>query len=264
MATVAALYRHPVKGLTPESLERLTALDGGAVDGDRVLGFVFAGDRGEPSRGGWWKPDRFVTLKSTPGLTRLDVRLDTEALRLRMRLDGETLVEGALDAAGRERIASAMTDYVLALDESALRNHPQRAPLRLIGDPARPAFADRAPRHISVIGRASIRALAGALGADVDERRFRANVVIDGAEPWEELGWTGRTLRIGGVDFKVEQPIVRCVATHANPESGERDLDVMKTLTSVFGHEQPLMGVLATPLDGGGELALGDAVEIAG
>ncbi len=263
MATVAALYRHPVKGLTPQSLQRLTALDGGAVDGDRVLGFVFADDRGEPDRGSWWNPDRFVTLKTAPGLTRLDVRLDTKASRLSMQLDGETLVEGALDGAGRERIAAAMTDYVLTLDENPLRKHPQRAPLRLIGDLAHPAFADHAPRHISVIGRASIEALAGALGASVDERRFRANVLFEGAEPWEELGWAGRTLRIGGIDFKVEQPIVRCVATHANPESGERDLEVMNTLTSVFGHEQPLMGVLATPLDGGGELALGDAVEIA-
>jgi hypothetical protein len=264
MATVAALYRHPVKGLTPESLERLTVLDGGAVDGDRVLGFVFAGDRGEPSRGDWWKPDRFVALKTTPGLTRLDVRLDTEASRLSIRLDGETLVETTLDAAGRERIAAAMTNYVLTLDESPLRDHPERAPLRLIGDLARPVITDRAPTHISVIGRASIEALAGALGAEVDERRFRANVIFDSAEPWEELGWTGRPLRIGSVEFKVEQPIVRCVATHANPESGERDLAVLNTLTSVFGHERPTMGVLATPIDGGGELTLGDAVQIAG
>ncbi len=263
MATVAALYRHPVKGLTPEPLERLTALDGGAVDGDRVLGFVFADDGGEPSRGSWWNPDRFVRVKTAPGLTRLDVRLDTEASRLSVRLDGETLAEGALDGPGRERLASAMTTYVLSLDESPLRGHPERAPLRLIGDPARPAFTDHAPTHISVIGRASVEALAGALGAEVDERRFRANVMFDGAEPWEELGWAGRTLRIGGVEFKVEQPIVRCLTTHANPDSGERDLEVMNALTSVFGHEQPLMGVLATPLDGGGELALGDAVEIA-
>ena len=262
MSAVAALYRYPVKGMTPEPRDRLTVLDSGAIAGDRVLGLAFAGVHG-PTRGSWYDPRRFVVLKNTPGLTRLNVCLDPEASRLHVGVDGTTLVDEGLDEAGRGRIASALQRYVLSLDENPLRGHPQRLPVRLIGDPATPAFADHASRHISLIGRASLEALADAMGEQIDERRFRANVMIEGIEPWEEFGWVGRPLRIGEVDFEVAQPIVRCVATHANPDSGERDLDVMKTLTSAFGQDEPTMGVLAVPR-GGGELALGHEVTVLG
>ncbi len=40
MASVATLYRYPVKGLTPESLDRATVLDSGTFAGDRILGLL--------------------------------------------------------------------------------------------------------------------------------------------------------------------------------------------------------------------------------
>ena len=42
MPHVVALYRYPVKGLTPEGCETLTVLDEGRIAGDRVLGVRFA------------------------------------------------------------------------------------------------------------------------------------------------------------------------------------------------------------------------------
>ncbi|HEU4343675.1 MAG TPA: hypothetical protein VFU31_19160 [Candidatus Binatia bacterium] len=42
MPSVAAVYRYPVKGFTPEACERLTVLDEGRNAGDRVLGVRFA------------------------------------------------------------------------------------------------------------------------------------------------------------------------------------------------------------------------------
>ena len=41
--------------------------------------------------------------------------------------------------------------------------------------------------------------------------RFRANLVIDGDEPFDEDHW--RTVRVGGVDFRVAKPVSRCVMT---------------------------------------------------
>jgi uncharacterized protein YcbX len=43
---VTELYRHPVKSFTPERLDQLT-VNGGKIQGDRVLGFRFA-DQGAP------------------------------------------------------------------------------------------------------------------------------------------------------------------------------------------------------------------------
>jgi uncharacterized protein YcbX len=39
---IAALYRYPVKGFTPEECETLGLADGGRIAGDRALGFRFA------------------------------------------------------------------------------------------------------------------------------------------------------------------------------------------------------------------------------
>ena len=65
MPAVAALYRYPLKGFTPEACERLTVLASGAVALDRVLGLAFAGVNG-PTRGSWYDPHGFVVLKNTP------------------------------------------------------------------------------------------------------------------------------------------------------------------------------------------------------
>lgn len=259
MTSVAALYRYPVKGLTAERLDRATVLGSGTFAGDRVLGLLFA-DAGPPVSDGWWPKDRFTVLMNTPALARLRARFDETTSRLSVALDGFTLVEAELGESGRARIAAAVTEYLLALDESPLHGHPERAPLQLVGDVDSPAFHDSGASHVTVMGRPSVNALAEAAGGEVDERRFRMNVVVDGLEPWEELSWVGRAIRIGELDFDVTKPVVRCLATHANPESGERDIEVLKTLTSVFGQAQPTMGVLAVLRGRGGELAVGAGV----
>jgi len=40
----------------------------------------------------------------------------------------------------------------------------------------------------------------------------------------------GGKLRVGNVAFETVVPKVRCLATHANPLTGDRDLPVMQTL----------------------------------
>jgi len=45
MPAVVALYRYPVKGLSPEVCNTLTVLSGGRIAGDRVLAFRFANSR---------------------------------------------------------------------------------------------------------------------------------------------------------------------------------------------------------------------------
>ena len=261
--TVARLYRFPVKGMTAEPAERVRVLKAGAVEGDRVLGFLRTGVVDSPDRpsalGGWWRKQHFTALMVAPGVARLAARFDPDTRRLAIALDGAELAAGDVAAPDdRARLAAAVTRYVAALGEPRLE--PEDA-YTLVGDGATPRFHDRGPGHVTLVGSASVAALAGALGAPVDERRFRMNVTLEGLAPWEELDWIGRRVRIGALDVDVTGPVVRCLATHANPESGERDLDVMQTLTRAFGHEQPTMGVLAVPR-AAGEIAIGDAVTV--
>lgn len=261
MPRVIALYRYPVKGFTPEESDSLTILDEGRVAGDRVLGFRFASSAAPDAA--WSRKHDCVVLMNTPGLARLDVRLDHRALRLRIGLDGSVLADEALDDAGRRRLATAVERYVLDLPENPLSGRPERLPLRLVGDGITPRFQDNEGGHATLHSRESLAAVAAATGdPGLSEVRFRSNIVVGGLEAWEELSWVGRKLRIGQVDFDVVKQKVRCLATHANPRSGERDLPVMTTLMKAFAQQQPTFAVGMVTRGAGGVIHIGDEVSV--
>jgi uncharacterized protein YcbX len=259
MPRVVALYRYPVKSLTPEVCDVLSILGSGRVVGDRVLGIRFANTEAPDDT--WSRKTGMVALVNTPGLTRLNVRFDSNAQRLTIYLGGETLADEVLDADGRKRIAMAVADYVLNLKENPLAGHPERLPLRVVGDGITPRYHDSTAGRVTLLARESILAVEAAFGnAKVSELRFRANVAIEGVKAWEEQGWVGRKVRIGTVEFDVVKGVPRCLATHANPETGEQDLPILTTLTKVIGQETPTFAVGMLPANGSGEIRVGDEV----
>lgn len=245
MPRVAALYRHPIKGFTPEQCAELTVQPDGRIAGDRVLAFRFANAAEPEHRDGldYWPKSKGLALESFPTLAALRVSYDLEGQRVRIAHDDSLLVDAKLDDEGRAELAEIMTAFVLDSPEWKLLQRPGRLPLVLAGDGVRSRFQDRSRGFVSVHSEASVDALSGALAQPVDDRRFRSNVVIDGVDAWDELSWQGE-VRIGGVRFTAEGPIVRCLATHANPDTGIRDAKVLTTLTRSLGQEQPTLGRL--------------------
>ncbi len=261
MPRVAALYRYPVKGCTPEACEALSVLKEGRIAGDRTLAFRFA-DAALPEST-WSKKYGFAVLVNTPGVARLTVRFDGKGRRLRIALDDEILAEDSLDEGGRKRLAAAVERYVLGLRDNPLSGHPERIPLQLIGDGVTPRYQDSEFGQITLHSRESLATVAAATGDPaLSELRFRSNIAIEGASAWEEQAWVGRKLRIGEVEFDVVRPKVRCLATHANPRTGERDVPVMQTLLQAFHQEQPTFGVAIATSGRGGEVRVGDAVSL--
>lgn len=261
MSRVAALYRYPVKGFTPEPCETLTVLDEGRIAGDRALAFRFASAAMADSA--WSRKQECVVLMNTPGLARLAVRLDHEALRLRIALGGAVLADESLDDAGRSRLGAALADYVLKLNENPLSGHPERLPLRLVGDGVTPRYQDNEGGQATLHSRASLAAVAAAAGDPaLDETRFRSNIAVDGLEAWEELGWLGCRVRVGEVEFEVERRKTRCLATHANPRTGARDIAVMPVLMKAFSQQQPTFAIGMVTRGGGGTIRLGDEVTL--
>ena len=261
MPRVVALYRYPVKGFTPEVCEALTVLDQGRIAGDRVLSFRFADCAAGDDQ--WVRKHESVVLMNTPGLARLEVKFDERGQRLRIGLDGNVLAEAALDDAGRRRLAGAIADYVLTLPDNPLSAHPEHLPLRLVGDGMTPRYQDNEGGQATLHGRGSLAAVAIACGDPrLDEARFRSNIVVGGLEPWEEQGWMGRRVRVGEVEFEVVRQKVRCLATHANPRTGERDVPVMTVLKNVFAQEQPTFAVGMVSRGYGGQVRLGDSITL--
>ncbi|GAB3698750.1 MOSC domain-containing protein [Mariniluteicoccus flavus] len=249
---VEELARFPVKGFAPERRSTLTVRDGRAV-GDRVLGLRYADAEADD---GWGTKRDMVVLMNTPAIARLS--LTYAGGRVRLARGGEVLADVPLDDAGRAEVARVAAQQ----PELNLAPGSRHLPLRLVGDGVTPQLQDRRAGYVSLHSRASLERLADALGAPgLDGARFRSNVVIDGIEPLAELGWAGRRLTIGGVRFRVHQPLVRCLATHANPTTGERDLAIMKALTRDLGLAEPVFGVSLVALDDG-EIAVGDEVTL--
>ena len=260
MTTVTALYRYPVKGFTPEKVDAITVLPGGRVTGDRVLNFRFADAPVGDTE--WCRKYHGVVLANTPGLARLAVRFEEATRTLSVHCEGRPLAEGALDDAGRRLLVAAVTDYVLSLDENPLRGHPERLPLKLVGDGTTPRYQDNAAGQVTLHARASLAAVGAVLGdPSLSELRFRHNIAIDGAAAWAEQSWVGATVRIGAVAFETVVPKVRCLATHANPLTGERDLQVMQRLVEGFGQQQPTFGI-GMLSQAGGVIRVGDAVVV--
>ena len=63
--------------------------------------------------------------------------------------------------------------------------------------------------------------------------RFRPNIVVSGARPWEEDNW--HSVQIGSVEMVAVKKCARCVVTTTDQKTGERHVEPLHTL-AVFRH----------------------------
>ena len=91
------------------------------------------------------------------------------------------------------------------------------------------SFADGYP--LMVISEASLDNLNSRLAERLPMNRFRPNLVVTGAEAFEEDGW--ERVHIGDAAFRSTKPCERCVITTVDQARGEFDgKEPLKTLAS--------------------------------
>src|SRR5262245_11517703 len=116
-------------------------------------------------------------------------------------------------------------------------------------------------QHISVCSLASVRELSVEAGCAIDRRQFRANVYVELASgrAFEEERWTGGLLQIADEALMgVTQRDTRCVMVNLDPESGDQNPSVLKTIAQ--GH-QGQTGIYANVVRPG-LIRVGDPVRI--
>lgn len=254
---VKRIYRYPVKGLSPEPLERVALAIGRCLPHDRRFAIALGTTVFDPAQPEWLAKTHFIMLMRDEALARLRTGFDPQSGVLSIAEDGRMrLRESLTEPDGCRRIAAFFDDFLG--DEIA-------RPLRVVEAPGH-AFADARRRphagtgqYVSFINLASIRALENVIGAAVDPVRFRANIYFDGAPAWQEQGWMGGEIAAGSARLRVVSPITRCAATQVNPDTAKRDLDIVATLMREFGHN--IMGIYAEVISGG-EVAAGDVMEV--
>jgi uncharacterized protein len=252
---VTAIYRYPVKGLSPENIDRVSLTPGKCLPQDRRFAIALGSTLFDPQHPKWLQKTHFIMLMRDEKLAQLQSRFNAESGDLTIAESGRVLLRARItEPEGSRLVAEFFGEF---LGGSAT------GPLRVVEAPGH-AFADarRKPdaatdQYVSLISHASIAALEKAMGVLVDPLRFRANVYFDGTTAWSEHDWIGCEITIGAARLRVISPITRCAATEVNPVTAKRDLKIVTALGRAFGHLN--MGVYAEVV-AGGEIAVGDAL----
>jgi uncharacterized protein YcbX len=255
---VTGLDVHPVKGLSPQSLDTVTLTAGHGFPHDRVLALARPGGGYTPGLRTPLPKDRFYMLAVDERLAGLDTRLDTETGVLRVSVAGHEVLAADLGAPEGVEAATAFFARVLDLPEGD-RPVLAREEGRRFTDVS--VTSDAMMNAVSLINVASVRELGERVGAEVDPRRFRANLYVDGLAPWCERDLVGEEFTVGGVRLRGVLRTRRCAATEVNPANALRDLSVPKLLKAEYGHAE--MGVYAEVV-AGGTIRPGDAVTVPG
>jgi uncharacterized protein len=95
-----------------------------------------------------------------------------------------------------------------------------------------------------------------AFGRDV--RRLRPNLVIGGVEGLDEFTWAGAELHIGDAVVGLDSRRGRCPMTTVDPDTLDRDPEVLRDIGRRFGGRLALNAMVVTA----GTIRVGDAVRL--
>jgi hypothetical protein len=248
-ASIQAIYRYPVKGLSAEALPRTQLEPGRTIAADRRYAIENGPSGFDPAAPAYFPKIRFLMLMRNERLARLTTRYDETTHVLTVREGERELARGDLSTEdGRAAIERFFGDFSAG---------ELRGPPKVLHAPGH-SFSDVARKVVSIINLASVAAVENAAGAPVHPLRFRANVYVTGWPAWREFDLVGHDITIGpSARLRIVKRIVRCAATEVDPETGMRDLPIPRTLAQAFGHTD--CGVYGEVVSGG-DIAVGDVV----
>ncbi|MDI3470321.1 MAG: MOSC domain [Pseudolabrys sp.] len=250
-ARIEAIYRYPVKGLSPQKLPDTVLAPGQTLPADRLYAVENGPSGFDPAAPSHFPKIRFLMLMRNERLAALRTDYDEASHTLAIRHDGREAVRADLRTReGRLAVEAFMRRYM----PDELRGPPKV--LFAEGH----SFSDNANKVVSIINLGSVAEIEAAMDAPVDPLRFRANLYVRGWPAWSEFDLVGRDLAIGDARLKVIKRIKRCAATEVDPAAGIRDLHVPKALMDNFGHTD--CGIYAQVV-AGGPIAPGDSIALA-
>jgi uncharacterized protein len=227
LGRVAALWRYPVKSMAGEALEST-----------EVSWHGFAGDR------------RWAFVR--PGLERSGFPW----LTIRERSEMWRYEPSFVDPHEPDRSAT-----VVRTPEGRELDVVDPALAAELGTGARVIKQNRGVFDVSPLSLTttqSVAAVGSLVGAELDPRRFRPNILVEaaGAEPFAEDGWVGSVLEIGSARIRVDLRDERCVMVNVDPATTERNAAVLKAIARERGACVGIYASTVTP----GRVALGDPV----
>jgi uncharacterized protein YcbX len=247
---IRGLYRYPVKGMTPEALDRVLLSAGETLASDRAYAIENGPGRFDPEHPQHLPKINFLMLMRDERLASLKTHFDDATHTLTIRRDGKQVARGRLSTQlGRRMIEQFLAAYMSA---------ELRGPPKIVSAEGH-SFSDVADKCVHLVNLASLRELERAMGRSLDPLRFRPNLIVDGLPPWSELDLMRRTIAIGEARLQIFKLTRRCAATDVDPQTAKRDTAIPAALQRTWGHSD--FGVYARVTQGG-EIALGDAITV--
>jgi len=246
MTHLAHIWRHPLKSHGREQLEQVFLTAGQTMPWDRK--WAVAHDASKATDAEWSQCANFSRGSKAPQLMAITAKTDTQT--------------GALTLSHPNRpdiTFDPATDSPLFLEwVKPLMPENRAQSERFVCVPQR-GMTDTPYPSISINNLASLSDLASKMDQDIDMRRWRGNLWVDGFDAWSEFDWIGKEVQIGDAVFEICDPIKRCLATTADPDTGERNADTLGALKTHWGHQD--FGVYAQVIRSG-DIKLGDQVKV--
>ncbi|WP_346238261.1 MOSC domain-containing protein [Niabella insulamsoli] len=265
MYFISDLYIYPVKSLSGIRLEQAKLTDRGFQYDRR---FVLIDEN-----------NRFLSQRELPKMTLLQPVISGDKLFIFEKRNAGDVFELPLQPdSGKECPVQMFKDVSrgVLVDEAADRwfskklgvacrlvympdevRRPVDADFAINGDIA--GFSDGYP--LLMIGQASLNDLNSRLEWPVPMNRFRPNLVVSGAAPFEED--TMKAFTINGVSFYAVKSCARCVITTIDQESGHQGREPLKTLSTYRNLEKRICFGQNVLFNGSGEIKVGDLLEVA-
>ncbi|MBE2276995.1 MAG: MOSC domain-containing protein [Rhodobacteraceae bacterium] len=247
-ARLAHIFRHPIKAHGREELASVVLSAGQALPWDRHWAVAHDLSKFDALAPGWMPCINFQRAARTPALMAITARFDEATGQMTLMHPDLPVLTFFPETEGARLI-----DWVAPISPQ-LRFRPAalvRAPGRAMTDSAFPS--------VSIKNLASNAALGATMGRDLSIDRWRGNLWLDGVEPWAEMRWLGRRLRVGGAVLEIREKVGRCRATMADPETGRIDAYTLDALMETRGAQD--FGVFGVVVESG-PVAQGDKVEL--
>jgi uncharacterized protein len=223
MASVLELWRYPVKSMAGERLHSCAVAATG-FEGDRRWALV----DGSPNRAG-----KFLTIRQDELMLTYHARLAAGTLEV-VTPAGEVV---EMDASLLSKLA-AETSRPLTLREQEGANY------------------DDSP--VLLINVATIASFGAEVGMELDRRRFRANLYVDGFAPEEEVEWVGRRVVVGEVALEVVSRCERCVVITRDPDTTAATPELLSALVDTHDKCLGVYCQVTRP----GRVSVGDPVHV--
>lgn len=244
--TVRGLYYYPVKGLSPQPLQRVELASGQGFPFDRMYGLARFDSGFDPKHPLPLPKQRFLMLARDARLAGLQTHLDPMTRHFTIQVQGRVVHESNFSQPDSVERTIGFFANLFNFDAA---QHP------VLAEAAPHRFTDvsvgsaRMMNAISLINLNSVADFSARVGVPIDPLRFRANLYFDGWPPFSELERMDEEFEIGALRMRILRRTQRCAATEVNPKTAERDVAVPRLLKEHYGHFD--MGVYAEVLTGG-------------